>query len=178
MLNSIMLIMNWLWHFIDRVKILIAFLWLNLIKLKYPMWFIRMLDGKTIDIALSRDNKTQLAYKSRTRNFRDQFVDSLFDPRLVSQHIPFRFVPNNFPYFVENGINHFIFWIRPDYECNHDPEFIRSCISLYVISRFRQPLEFCFFRNSIENKSILEIEHYHVFIKQYPSMWVIDVPSV
>ena len=82
-----MLTIKWLWHFIDRIKILIAFHWFNLIKQKYPMWFIRMLDGKTIDIALSRDNETQLAYKSRPREFRDQFVNSLFDARLVSQHI-------------------------------------------------------------------------------------------
>ena len=170
--------MTWLWHFVDRVKIIIVFQWLNLIRQKYPMWFIRMLDGKTIDIALRRDDDTQLAYKSRPQEFRDQFIDSLFDTRLVSQHIPFRFVPNNFPYFVENGINHFIFWIRPDYECNHDPDSIRRYISMYVISRFQRPLEFCFFRNSMENKSVPEIEHYHVFIKQYPSIWVIDVPSI
>ena len=164
------------WNFIDRVKINMVFYWLNATGQKYPMWFIRMLDGKTSPVALVRDRDTQELYKRRPTELRDDFIAGLFEPTLVSQHINYRFVPNNFPYFVENGIVHFVLWIRPGHIIETDSMPIRYTISRYVMSRFQRPLDFCYFKNTKDNKSVPEIEHYHVFIKQYPSAWVFDMP--
>lgn len=168
--------LNSLRRFVDKTKITIAFYWLNFTRQKYPMWFIGMLDGKTAHIALNRDRDTQSLYECRPLRLRNDFIASLFDERLVSRDIPFRFVPNNFPYFVENGIVHYVFWIRPGYQIDHERESLRHTIGRHVMSRFRRPLDFYYFRNSDENKSVTEIEHYHVFVKQYPSMWIIDAP--
>ena len=167
---------NSLWCFVDRTKIAIVFYWLSFTGQKYPMWFIRMLDGKTSNVALVRDRDTQSLYECRPLRLRNEFIASLFDERLVSPDIPFRFVPNNFPYFVENGIIHYVFWIRPGYQIDHERKSLRKTIGRHVMSRFHRPLDFYYFRNSDENKSIAEIEHYHVFVRQYPSMWIIDAP--
>ena len=167
---------SWLIDLVDRARDKLVFYWFDVTGQKYPMWFLKMLDGKTIDFALSRDRITQLAYVSRSHRARNEFLDSLFNTRLVSQHIPFRFVPNNFPYFVENGISHFVLWIRPGYDVDSEDVNIRRTIGTYVVSRFSRPLDFCYFRNSSEHKSVPEMEHYHVFIRQFPSMWVIDMP--
>ena len=169
-------VMSCLGDVIDRTKNRIVLCWFDVTGQKYPMWFLKMLDGKTIDFALSRDRITQLTYTNRPRRAREEFLDSLFNTRLVSQHIPFRFVPNNFPYFVENGISHFVLWIRPGYNVESEDVNIRRAIGSYVITRFSRPLDFCYFRNSMQHKSVPEMEHYHVFVQQFPSMWAIDIP--
>ena len=129
------------------------------------MWFLALLDGKTIPYALVRDKKIQALYHQRPEYLRNQFIEGLFDETLISKYIPFRFVPNNFPYFVEDGILHFVFWIRPHYDGDLSYSVIRPQIGKFVLSRFMKPLEFYYFKNSNENKSIQEIEHYHVFVK-------------
>jgi hypothetical protein len=132
---------------------------------QYPMWFLQLLDAQTVHFALARDPIIQASYKQRPREQRDNFVDSLFDDRLVDTTISYRFISNDFPYFVQNGVLHYVLWVRSGAET--DVSFIRNIISDHIIDKFHKPLEFYFYTNSRENKSIPEIDHFHVFINRY-----------
>ena len=59
---------------------------------------------------------------------------------------------NDFPYNLNNNVKHYIIWT------NNDIFKIKKILN----KRFNN---YIFFRNLIENKSIKDIEHYHIFIE-------------
>ena len=59
---------------------------------------------------------------------------------------------NDFPYNLNNNVKHYIIWT------NYDIFKIKKILN----KRFNN---YIFFRNLIENKSIKDIEHYHIFIE-------------
>ena len=59
---------------------------------------------------------------------------------------------NDFPYNLNNNVKHYIIWT------NYDIFKIKKILN----KRF---INYIFFRNLIENKSIKDIEHYHIFIE-------------
>jgi len=67
------------------------------------------------------------------------------------------FLPNNFPYDVEDGIEHYVFWVAsPEYDKNFVIDFLSS-MGMH---------DYAIFENLPQHKSIKNINHYHVFYKK------------
>lgn len=71
---------------------------------------------------------------------------------------PYIFIKNRFHYNLETGIKHYLLWINPKYKiCDRQAE---------KIIRERFPTQKIHYHmNSMKFRSILSIDHYHVFIK-------------
>ena len=160
----------WTWGFFDYLRYIRNFILFHIFTLtgrRYPMWFIRFLDGQPNPFPLSRDAKIQKSYEAYSEALRNSFIKGLFDKRLVAPEISYRFIPNDYPYFVEDGVIHYVLWLRPNTNIAIDTKSIRKVINQYILTKFNRPFDFCFFRNCKEIKSVSEVEHYHVFIKKY-----------
>lgn len=154
---------------------IILLYYLNFTGQKYPLWFLKKIDGDTINFSLSRKSNIQKLYNNRSKNIRNDFIDSLFDPYIVSNDVLYKFLPNNFPYNIEDGLLHYVLWIRPGVETSNTT--IRSIIAEKIVRRFKKPYEFTFFKNSDRYKSIPDVEHYHVFIKRYDKKNFFVIPG-
>ena len=160
----------WTWKFLDYLRYIrnfILFHIFTLMRKRYPMWFIQFLDGQSNPFPLSRDAKIQKSYEAYSEASRNAFIKNLFNKRLVTPEISYRFIPNDYPYFLEDGVMHYVLWLRPDVNIAIDTKSIRKVINQYILSKFNKPFDFYFFKNHKEIKSISEVEHYHVFIKKY-----------
>ena len=78
------------------------------------------------------------------------FSDEACDTRMV-------FIDNTFPYNTDSNIKHMLVWINPKYSEN-----IKEVYS-FINENTSNP--FIYFKNQTQFKTILEVEHYHVFIK-------------
>ena len=88
-----------------------------------------------------------------SKRFFDQF--SFYDNSIY-------FVINNYPYNVPWYVKHYVLWIRPGLTMNDNA--LYSAIKSSVYIEFGTHLKFAYFKNIDKNKSIIEIDHYHVFI--------------
>ena len=95
---------------------------------------------------------------SLTPLFMIKFIDNLF----TSQDINYVFKPNNFPYAVDDNIIHYVLWIRPGLIINGT--LLNTVIFRHIKLIFKPNPKYSFIKNSVSNKSIPQIEHYHVFI--------------
>jgi len=135
------------------------------------MSFIRFIGGGTIPFALIRDAGVQGRYEARTAEERKKFVDDLFEE--TDKGPSTRFLVNEFPYSVE-GVDagecfHYVLWIRPGHVIESLP--IRDTISAHIadlvaVGVLSEELPFSYFKNTTANKSVREVEHYHVFISK------------
>lgn len=66
---------------------------------------------------------------------------------------------NRFPYDLEEGISHYLFWIKPP--------FSPSDAFLDKIIRDSFPnQDIIYFENSYQNRSVKNIKHLHIFVKE------------
>jgi len=126
---------------------------------KYPFWFIQTFNNKTVPYSFKRNYNTQLAYNNRSNDARNLFIYNIFTPN----DIKYSFIPNTYPYNIADDVIHYVLWINPD--INTYDILLKMIISDHV-KLLNHSINFCFFKNSLSNKSIPEIEHYHVFIKR------------
>ena len=86
--------------------------------------------------------------------------------RLFQEGEQFEFRRNGFPYHLEDGVSHFILWIAPGV-------WLPASRAGSIIDRFLEEHGYdlgsqrVFYKNSIAIKSIREIDHIHVFVKNY-----------
>jgi hypothetical protein len=100
-------------------------------------------------------------------------VQALYDTHLVkhkssagiSQHIrntvlphgtDWALVPNTFPYDVASNIEHMLLWTSDSTTCSTPDAILRSC----------GLKEYIYFENNPCNRSVKDIHHLHVFVKQ------------
>ena len=80
--------------------------------------------------------------------------------KLFNNNEKFKFVPNEFEYYLESNINHYIFWINPNYNYEFNNTIVEN-----IVKKILNKKKFIIFKNNDNNKSIPEIIHYHVFFK-------------
>ena len=71
---------------------------------------------------------------------------------------------NDYPYFTTSNVLHYLLWIHPNMHIED------SNINELICTKIPSSLdyqEFIYFENLGNNKSILDIRHFHVFIKIY-----------
>jgi hypothetical protein len=67
-------------------------------------------------------------------------------------------IPNDYPYDVSEDINHYVFWYKNIYS-------LEDALKI-ALSYFKKTHnEIIVFVNDITNKSVLDINHYHIFVK-------------
>lgn len=82
----------------------------------------------------------------------------------------FRLVPNDFPYLLEDNIKHLVCWFNPilfpynSPDLNTIPEQIKIIMKLYN-SNLTLGKEWIYFENNTSARSVPEIRHIHIFIK-------------
>ena len=72
----------------------------------------------------------------------------------------YRFIKNEFPYYVENHINHHILWINPNIANIFDNTKI-----IDLVNKILNNKEYIIFKNQNNNLSVSQIIHYHIFFK-------------
>jgi len=149
--------------------IYLLFLYYSYIRRVYPLSFLRLVSGGTIPYALIREPEVQERYSERTVEERNTFVNDLFGDMDKEPHT--KFLINEFPYNVEGlhtgRCHHYVLWIKPGHVIESCP--IADTISGHIaalndIGVLGKNMPFFYFKNTNENKSIREVEHYHVFI--------------
>lgn len=120
---------------------------------------LKKLDGKTIP-PLSRKKYVNIQYGKYSAKFRksgttlekyimDKILNDCMDQRII-------ITPNKFPYDLAPGITHLTIWINPLYAVS--PEEVREYLHEFGLD------DFVLLGNLPENKSLKQIEHYHLFI--------------
>jgi len=113
---------------------------------------------------LHRNNKINKKYQKHIKKIKDRninvneyisnkyFTNKEYDSDWV-------FVPNNFPYNLENGINHYLIWINP-----YKLKLSEIDIDRVIIENLGNK-EYYYFENLNCNKSVNKVQHVHVFFK-------------
>ena len=111
-------------------------------------------------IQLGRKQSVQDSYSKKkkylqfiNKNIHDHLMESLF-----SDNKEYRYLKNDYPYNLEDNIQHNVLWINPAYNEKYNEEYI-----IHLLNSF--DTEYIVFRNNPSNMSIPSIIHYHVFTK-------------
>lgn len=112
---------------------------------------------------LPREKKVQESYQ--------KYLDAIGDPNEVSDHIYqkmfsdksiFRFTKCSYPYYFADGTEHFLLWFNPflKYPLHLDLSLVH-----YLITCNFYPSKVVFFMNDRKNRSVKDVPHYHIFVK-------------
>ena len=113
-------------------------------------------NNTVVSDVISRNETIKQKYAQLTTKDKDQFIEHVRWCLKTNDHY---ITCNNFPYDLEPGISHWIFWFS---EATHTIEQAKLlCIKLFEIA----DSQIIVFVNDTNNKSIHEINHYHVLVK-------------
>ena len=82
-----------------------------------------------------------------------------FKKKILEKENLFHLRINDFPYYLEEYIQHHVLWMKPGYN------FTPIQIHFYLSQHIDPTYNFTFFENCTRVKSIKEIPHVHVFLK-------------
>jgi len=79
----------------------------------------------------------------------------------------FKLVPCDFPYNLEEGIDHWILWFNPAIKSSYTHEDVDSIIQNYMTNykTLIKYSQYIYFENDPINRSVLYIRHFHVFFR-------------
>lgn len=87
-----------------------------------------------------------------------------------SKDVPYLIVSNNYPYNMENGIQHFLLWFNPDTEFRfwiQDFQKVKKIIADYCAQGNIEMETKCVYFQNLENmRSVKAIPHIHIFWKK------------
>ena len=67
-------------------------------------------------------------------------------------------IPNDYPYDLSEDIKHYVFWCKETYS-------LEDVLKIALLYFKKTSNEIIVFVNDITNKSVLDINHYHIFVK-------------
>ena len=67
-------------------------------------------------------------------------------------------IPNDYPYDLSEDINHYVFWCKETYS-------LEDVLKIALLYFKKTSNEIIVLVNDITNKSVLDINHYHIFVK-------------
>jgi hypothetical protein len=70
----------------------------------------------------------------------------------------YHLVPNDYPYDISSNIQHYVFWYKNTYS-------LEDALTISLSHFHKTSNEIIIFVNDITNKSVLDINHYHIFVK-------------
>jgi hypothetical protein len=123
-------------------------------------WMKDNLDGNiNVGTVLERDQKVSAQYyhdrrSGKTKVFMDAVKKELSENSIV-------FKPNTYPYLLPPNVKHWVVWCN---KTDIDKESIKDLRK--KSSDFFSTDQIIIFRNSSELKSVHDVEHLHVFVRQ------------
>lgn len=117
-------------------------------------------DGKVADIQFTRHadvQKRYVAHKERLKTKSGVSFDAVLRGMLFTGGKTEVLTPNEFPYDLEKGVGHMVYWMLPE--------------GYIPIKEFRKQLRIAFgpevivLENAEAHKSVKSIKHYHVFMR-------------
>lgn len=118
----------------------------------------------SVDYKFHRDPYIQYLYDKRKESGENKnFLDTLFDKEQI-----YRLTYAGYPYMLEPNLLHIILWLNPLYfqsrsHLYEDCTFIQYIIAL-MLRISNQNDRLVFFKNSMKNRSVKNIHHYHIII--------------
>lgn len=116
---------------------------------------LKQYDRSPPTVVIERDPETQAKYEQHRKNVTD-INEYLYNKLFGDNNIKVLFTINEFPYWVEDQIEHLLCWIRPGTEVTIDTisELLKSTYNDFVI-----------FENLPTNRSVKLIQHFQIFVK-------------
>lgn len=100
-----------------------------------------------------RKHREVLALKGLT-------LSEYIDGKYFLDNKPYIFVPNEFPYEFEEGVEHWLLWLNPDFK-RPSSKVLRG-----ILEKEFGDSEFITFENREEHKSVPGVEHIHILKKR------------
>ena len=121
-------------------------------------------------IVLGRSEEVDSRYKEDCKAIKERgSVKNHLEKKYLSRGNHYHMTLNNYPYFMEEGIVHYVIWFKGGHfgKYNNQSE-INSIIRDYMISNhINDKCEYTFYQNIEELRSIPSIPHLHVFMKLF-----------
>ena len=111
--------------------------------------------------AIGRDSDVESKYSQFKKNLKSKNIkvsDYLYNEYFKDTNKRYLIKPNNFPYSLSQNISHLLLWINPKATLTNNE-------IIAIIKNNFQNREIVYFENITENKSIKEIRHIHILIK-------------
>jgi hypothetical protein len=108
---------------------------------------------------IPRKKSVQALYRIREKDISNE--EKLLCTRLFPNNEPYNICLNEFPYHLEDGIEHLVLWLNPTIY-NEDSD-VDDIFKSEIKNR-----ESVYFKNIKEIRSIKGIPHYHIFVKNTP----------
>ena len=126
----------------------------------YSFNYLKQFHLKIPNIKLERLPHYTDKYEHIKKNYGNNYEKYLFK-KVFKNNCNFSFLKNEFPYDLEKGLKHYVFWINPCIE-----QKINTDIIDYLISKKVCNGDYIAFENPINNRSIKSIRHFHVIINE------------
>lgn len=136
--------------------------------MKYWLKIKNLIDQEDNKYSFTRDEETLKRYNKFKQNISDineYLFNTLFKKNISNENSDIIFKENDYPYKLPKNIKHYLIWIRPDkkYSWREVNDFLKKCIRNHNLNIN----DYILFRNNVVNKSIEQIEHYHVLLKVF-----------
>ena len=115
---------------------------------------------------ITRKDTIQFEYNKFIKYIKDNKIninEYIYKKYLNGKNV--NFTENSFPYDIDDNCHHYIIWFDNEYFKNVTQNInINSIINDIVRNKFKDN-EYIYFENLANNKSVVNIKHFHVFIK-------------
>lgn len=99
-------------------------------------------------------------YICNKQSLEQELVDSIFNtPEKIIQG--WQILRNNYPYFLEENIDHLVLWIHPDKSLQQEE--IEKIVNNFLSGKY---VRWIYYQNLPEVRSV-KITHYHVFAEKF-----------
>ena len=134
--------------------------------MKYWLKIKGLIDPIDNKYAFTRDEKileTYIKFKQNIPDINEYLFNTVFTKNSKNENTNIVFKENDYPYKFPKNIKHYLIWIHPNknYSRKEVEEFLLNSISENNL----QINDYILFKNNLVNKSIEQIEHYHVLLK-------------
>jgi hypothetical protein len=134
----------------------------------YPWSFIKQYNfSNPPTIVLGRSEEVLERYKKHGERIKKNgAVEKHIKSCYLSQDNDYCMTKNNFPYYFEAGISHYVIWFKLEtFKDYNNPVAVNKIVSKFQRDNRLEFEEYVFFQNIERLRSIPEIPHIHVFAK-------------
>lgn len=122
---------------------------------------------RSLEVVKSYKKHKQIV-KKEYKSINDYLITKLFTKK-GTKHM-YKIVPNDFPYTLEDNIEHLVCWFNPSYFDNTNPSLNSVPNQVNTILKLYRPnlelgINCIYFENDLINRSVPGIRHIHIFIK-------------
>jgi len=128
----------------------------------YSWDFIKQFHNNSPLINIKRKKEIEEKYLLHKKKLKEKNIniEDYLNNLLFKNDFKYVITNNDFPYNIEEDVQHKILWINPKYNDLFDDKLINKIITMRMKDK-----NYIYFENIETNKSIKTIKHYHIFIK-------------